>query len=145
VPLPPGSGAGMAVRLEIPEPGPAIGVTVQIGTELGGGVHLARGAPRGPDAGWRATGRLGNWLLGMLTSRAERLVSEARKRLRVAGALPGRGGGRGRCPTHLRSAPWPSPIPHDIQPQQGESQHLVEKQVVSPAAPSSQSGSTWRS
>src|SRR6266508_2934246 len=61
VPVPPGSGAGRAVRFERPAPGPAVGVTVQIGTARGGGVHWARGAPRGPAAGWRAAGRAWAW------------------------------------------------------------------------------------
>src|SRR5439155_1342372 len=49
--------------------------------------HLARPSPRGHDAGWRAPGRLGSVLVGLLTGGTGGLAGEARKRLRVAGAL----------------------------------------------------------
>jgi hypothetical protein len=119
----------MAVRLEIPEPGPAIVVTVQIGTELGGSVHLARAAPRGHDAGWRATERLGSVLIGPLTGGTEGLAGEARKRFWVAGALA-RWFCRLECPLIAGEAiAWPPIIQQDAQPQESQQQQLIEQQI----------------
>src|SRR5438128_11572212 len=90
VQLPPGTATGMAIGTDIPAPHQAIIATVRIGAEVVRGVHLARAAARGYDAGWRATGRLGSVLVGLLTGGTRGLAGEARKRLQLTGAL-------GRC------------------------------------------------
>src|SRR5712692_85009 len=85
--LAPGTAVGVSVGTDIAEPYPAPIVAVGLGAEMERGVHLARPSPRGHDAGWRATGRLGSVLVGLLTGGTGGLAGEARKRLRVAGAL----------------------------------------------------------
>src|SRR2546421_6330221 len=85
--LAPGTAVGVSVGTDIAEPYPAPIVAVGLGAEVERGVHLARPSPRGHDAGWRAPGRLGAVLVGLLTGGTGGLAGEARKRLRVAGAL----------------------------------------------------------
>src|SRR6266571_5727871 len=85
--LAPGAAAGMTVSAEIAEPHPALIRTGRRRAEMLRGVHLARPSSRGHDAGWRATGRLGSVLVGLRTGGTGGLAGEARKRLRVAGAL----------------------------------------------------------
>src|SRR2546427_1717660 len=85
--LPPGATAGMTVGTNIAQPEPALIRTVRIRAEMPRGLHLARPSPRGHEAGWRATGLLGSVLVGLLTGGTGGLAGEARKRLRVAGAL----------------------------------------------------------
>src|SRR5712691_5304040 len=80
VPLPPGAAAWMTIGAEIVEPHPALISTVGIEAEVERGLHLARPAARGNHAGWRATGRLGGVLVGLLTGGTVGLVGEARKR-----------------------------------------------------------------
>src|SRR5260370_40706243 len=97
----PGGAGGITIAAEIPEPQPALIRTVWIRAEMLRGLHLARPSPRGHDAGWRATGWLGDVLVGLLTGGTRGPAGEARKRLQVTGALrrglgmPGRGGGSG--------------------------------------------------
>src|SRR5882724_2004871 len=74
-------GAAMA------EPHPAMIRTVRIRAEMLRGIHLARPSPHGYDAGWRATGRLGDMLMGLLTGGTRGRAGEARKWLQGAGAL----------------------------------------------------------
>src|SRR5215468_4017856 len=77
----------MTIRTEIAPSHPASIVAVRIGAEMLRGVHLARPSPRGHNAGWRAPGRLGAVRVALLTGSTGGLAGEARKRLRVAGAL----------------------------------------------------------
>src|SRR5438128_12517442 len=85
--LAPGGAAGMTIGAEITEPHPALIRTVRMRAEMLRGIHLARPSPRGHDAGWRATGRLGCVRMSLLTGGTGGRAGEARKRLRVAGAL----------------------------------------------------------
>src|SRR3989442_12094170 len=77
----------MTIGTEIAPSHPAAIVTVRIGAEMLRGLHLARPSPRGHDARWRATGRLGCVRVSLLTGGTGGLAGEARKRLWVAGAL----------------------------------------------------------
>ena len=125
--LAPRATAGMTVGTDIAQPEPAAIETVGIGTEMARGVHLAAASPRGYDAGWRAPGRLGDVLVGLLTGATRGLAGEARKRLRVAGALARWqrrwGAGRARHDT----LGWPHTVKHQAQPQQSHQQQLVKK------------------
>src|SRR5712691_3301895 len=85
--LAPGSTAGMPIGTDIAQPHPALIRTVRMRAAMLRGVYLARPSSRGSHAGWRATGRLGSVLVGLLTGGTGGLAGEARKRLRVAGAL----------------------------------------------------------
>src|SRR6267143_5503017 len=85
--LAPRATAGMPVGSDIAQPYPAAIATVGIGTEMVGGIDLARPSSRGSHAGWRAPGRLGSVLVGLLTGGTGGLAGETRKRLRVAGAV----------------------------------------------------------
>src|SRR2546425_8530690 len=76
-----------SIGTDIAEPDPAPIGTVRMRAEMPRGVHVARPSPRRHDTGWRATGWLGYGLVGLLTGGTEGLAGEARKRLRVAGAL----------------------------------------------------------
>src|SRR5207247_1613547 len=87
MPLAPPSTAGMTVGRDRAQAEPATIRTGGTGTEMVGGGDLARPSSRGHDAGWRATGRLGSVLVGLRTGGTGGLAGEARKRLRVAGAL----------------------------------------------------------
>ena len=85
--LAPGATVGVTVGTDIAEPHPALIRTVRIRAEMLRGIHLARPSPRGHDAEWRATGRLGSGLAGLLTGGTRGLVGEACKGSRVARAL----------------------------------------------------------
>src|SRR5712691_823306 len=85
--LAPRAAVGMPVGTDIAQPHPAPIGTVRMGAEVRRRVHLARAGARGHDAGWRATGRLGSMLVGLLTGGTRGRAGEARKRLQVAGAL----------------------------------------------------------
>src|SRR5881409_2794568 len=87
MPLAPWSTAGMPIGAEIAEPHPALIRTVRIRAAMLRGVHLARPSPRGYDAGWRTTGQLGCVRVGLRTGGTGGRAGEARKWLRVAGAL----------------------------------------------------------
>src|SRR6266849_3673024 len=85
--LAPRSTAGMTVGRDIAQAEPAPIVAVGMRAEVARGLHLARPSPHGDNTGWRAPGRLGSVRVGLLTGGTGRLAGEARKRLRVAGAL----------------------------------------------------------
>ena len=87
MPLSPGATVGMSIGTDIAKPYPAAIGTVRLGAEVRRDVHLARTATRGDLAGWRATGRLGCVRVSLLTGGTRGRAGEARKRLRVAGAL----------------------------------------------------------
>src|SRR5712671_7340160 len=126
--LAPRATAGMPVGSDIAQPYPAAIATVGIGTEMVGGVDLARPSSRGSHAGWRATGRLGAVLVGLLTGGTGGRAGEARKRLRVAGALARRqrlGWPLLPCGTLV----WPGIMQHDAEPEESQEHQLVEKEV----------------
>src|SRR5216684_6983356 len=85
--LAPGATVGVTIGTDIAEPDPAPIVAGGMGAEVPRRVHLARAAARGHDTGWRAPGRLGAGRVGLLTGGTGGRAGEARKRLRVAGAL----------------------------------------------------------
>src|SRR5712691_6961353 len=87
MPLAPGATVGMPIGTDMAEPAPALRVAVGMGAEVPRRVHLARAAARGHDTGWRAPGRLGSVRVGLLTGGTGGHAGEARKWLRVAGAL----------------------------------------------------------
>src|SRR2546426_86946 len=77
-------------------------------------------AARGHDAGWRATGRLGDVLVGLLTGGTGGLAGEARKGCGLTVVLwPWAWGLRCRR-THGGGVAWPRPMEHDAQPHQGD-------------------------
>src|SRR5713101_2419298 len=127
--LAPGGAAGMTIGAESTEPHPALIRTVRIRAEMLRGLHLARPSPRGHDAGWRATGWLGDVLVGLLTGGTRGPAGEARKRLQVTGAL-GRCRGRpGRCGASGGAVGGPHHVEHETQPHKADEQQLVEKRV----------------
>src|SRR2546428_4175881 len=127
--LAPGGAAGMTIGAEITEPHPALIRTVRIRAEMLRGLHLARPSPRGHDAGWRATGWLGDVLVGLLTGGTRGPAGEARKWLRVAGAL-GRCLGRpGRCGASGGAVVRPHHVEYETQPHKADEQQPVEKRV----------------
>src|SRR5882724_7438239 len=129
--LAPWSTAGMPIGAEIAEPHPALIRTVRIRAEMLRGVHLARPAPRGHDAGWRAPRRLGSVRVGLLTGGTGGLAGEARKRCGLTVALgPWAWGLRCRR-THGGGVAWPRPLEHDAQPHQGDQHQLIEKEMRS--------------
>src|SRR5438128_9758912 len=85
--LAPQATAGMPIGTDIVQSHPALIRTVQMRAEMLRGVHLARPSSRGSHAGWRATGRLGSVLVGLLTGGTGGLADETLKRLRAPGAL----------------------------------------------------------
>src|SRR5438128_6286307 len=85
--LAPGAVVGVTVGTDIAEPDPAPIGTGRMRTEMLRGLHLAWPSPRGHEAGWRAPGRLGCVRVSLLTGGTGGRAGEARKRLRVAGAL----------------------------------------------------------
>src|SRR5713101_10115930 len=87
VELPPGATTRMPVGTDIAEPYPAPIVTGGVRAEMLRGVHLARASPAGDDRQWGGRWQ-GLWSLDrLLTGRTGRLVEEARKGFRGAGAL----------------------------------------------------------
>src|SRR6266446_4823576 len=77
--LPPGATARMTVGRNIAQAEPAAIRTVGIGTEMPGGVDLARPSPRGHEAWWRRCGGGRARGGGGRTGVAVRLVGMARK------------------------------------------------------------------
>ena len=92
-------------------------------------VHLARPSPRGHDTGWRAPGRLGSVLVGLLTGGTGGRAGEARKWLRVAGALARRRQGLGWPLIPCGAIAWPRMMQHDAEPEESQEHQLVEKEV----------------
>src|SRR5262249_5629086 len=129
VQLAPGTAVGVTVGTEIAEPDPALIRTVWMGTEVRRRVHLARAAARGHEAGWRATGRLRSVRVGLLTGGTRGLAGEARKRLRVAGALARWWQRLGWLLIPSGTLVWPGIMQHDAEPQKSQQHQLVEKQV----------------
>src|SRR6266403_4767505 len=111
--LAPRATAGMPVGSDIAQPYPAAIATVGIGTEMVGGVDLARPSSRGSHAGWRATGWLGAVLVGLLTGGTGGRAGEARKRLRVAGALARWQDGLHWSPLGRRALARPGSMQHE--------------------------------
>jgi hypothetical protein len=91
LPRAPGATVGGTVGAELAEPHPALIRPVRRWADRLRGLPRARPSPRGYEAGWRATGRLGGVRVRLLPGGPGGLAGEARKRLGVAGAL----------------APWP--------------------------------------
>src|SRR5882762_9249394 len=89
----------------------------------------ARPSSRGSHAGWRATGRLGSVLVGLLTGGTGGLAGEARKRLQVAGALARWWQRLGWLLIPSGTLVWPGRMQHDAEPQKSQQHQLVEKQV----------------
>src|SRR6266705_4792364 len=91
-------------------------------------VHLARAATRGDDAGWWATGRLGDVLVGLRTGVAVRLGGEARQGCGRTVALGPWGCGLACRRARGSGVAWPRPMEHDAQPHQGDQHQLGEKE-----------------
>src|SRR5467141_4844968 len=127
--LAPQSPAGMTVGRDIAQTEPAPIGTGRLGAEVRRRVHLARPSPRGDHAGWRATGRLGCGRVGLLTGGTRGFVGEARKRLRVAGALARWRQRLGWSLIPCGTRVWPSIMQHDAEPEESEEHQLVEKEV----------------
>src|SRR5213596_3544977 len=127
--LAPQSTAGMTVGRDIAQAEPAAIRTGGTGTEMVGGVDLARPSSRGSHAGWRAAGRLGSVLVGLLTGGTRGLAGEARKQLRVAGALARRRQRLGWPLIPSGTLVWPGIMQHDAEPQESQQHQLVEKEV----------------
>src|SRR5215831_15179420 len=126
---PPGATTGMPIGTDIAEPDPAPIGTVRMRAEMPRGVHLARPSPRRHDTGWRATGCLGDGLVGLLTGGKEGLAGEARKRLRVAGTLARRRQRFGWLLIPSGTRVWPGIMQHDAEPEESQEHQLVEKEV----------------
>src|SRR5712691_9027788 len=127
--LTPGTATWMAIGSDVATARPPLIRTVGMGAEMPRGLHLARPSPRGDDAGWRAPGRLGDVLVGLLTGGTRGLAGEARKRLRVAGALA-RWRQRLRWPLiPSGTLICPGIMQHDAEPEESQEYQLVEKEV----------------
>src|SRR5712691_841445 len=81
--LAPGGAAGMPIGAEITEPHPALIRTIRMRAAMLRGIHLARPSPRGHEAGWQATGRLGDVLVGLLTGGTRGLAGQTCTRFRL--------------------------------------------------------------
>jgi hypothetical protein len=127
--LAPGAAVGVTVGTDIAEPSPAPIGTVRMGTAMLRGLHLARPSPRGHDAGWRATGRLGCGRVSLLTGGTGGLAGEARKRLWVAGALARWRQRLGWPLIPSGTLVWPGIMQHDAEPEESQEHQLVEKEV----------------
>ncbi len=127
--LAPGAAVGMTVGTDIAQPHPAPIGTVRMGAEVRRRVHLARAAARGHDAGWRATGRLGSMLVGLLTGGTGGLAGEARKGCRLAAALAPWWRGLRWCQVSSSTVAWPHPLEHEAQPYECDQRELVEKKM----------------
>ena len=93
------------------------------------GVHRARPASCGHDAGWRATGRLGGVRVDLRTGGPGGLAGEARKWLRVAGAFAGWRQRLGWPLLPSGTLVWPGRRQHDAEPEEAQAPQLVEKEV----------------
>src|SRR5215471_4163103 len=89
VELPPGTTVGMAIGAEVAPVHPAPIVAGGIRAEMLRGVHLARPSPRGHDTEWRATGQLGDVLVGLLTGGTWGLAGQPCKGFQLPRALAG--------------------------------------------------------
>src|SRR5882724_4577439 len=127
--LAPGATVGVTVGAEIAEPHPALIRTGRIRAEMLRGLHLARPSPRGHDAGWRATGRLGCGRVSLLTGGTGGRAGEARKRLRVAGALARWQDGLHWSPLCRSALARPGSRQHEKYPEQSQQHELREKKV----------------
>src|SRR6516225_7545439 len=127
--LAPGTAVGVAVGTDIAEPYPASIVAVGLGAEVERGVHLARPSPRGHNAGWRAPGRLEAVRVALLTGSTGGRAGEARKRLRVAGALAWWQDGLHWSPLGRSALARPSSMQHEKYPEQSQQHELIEKKV----------------
>jgi len=129
--LSPRAAARMTMRTEIAPSPPAALVAGRSGTERLRGVQLTWPSPAGGDRR-RWEGRWqSRWCLRRLrTGRTGGLVSQARKRLRVAGALARRQQ-RLRWPLIPCGTlvVWPGIMPHDAEPEESQEQQLGEKEV----------------
>jgi hypothetical protein len=128
MPLSPGATAGMTIGAEIAEPHPALIRTVGMRAAMPRGIHLTRPSPRGYDAGWRATGRLGDVLVGLLTGGTGGLAGEARNGLGLTVALGPWAWGLRYRRTHGGGVAGPRPLEHEAQPHQGDQYQLVKKE-----------------
>src|SRR5262249_32150606 len=88
--------------------------------EVPRGVHVARPSPRGHEAGWRATGRLGDVLVGLLTGGTRGLAGQTCKRFRLPRALAGSQRRWGERRARDDALGWPHPMEHTAQPQKGD-------------------------
>src|SRR5712692_8467151 len=127
--LSPWSTAGMPIGTEIAQPHPTPIGTGGMRAEVPRGVHVARPSPRGHDTRWRAPGRLGSVLVGLRTGGTGGLAGEARKRLRVAGALARRRQRLGWPLIPCGILVGPGIMQHNAEPQKYQQHQLVEKQV----------------
>src|SRR6266849_2269268 len=126
--LAPGVAAGMTIGVEITEPHPALIRTIRMRAEMLRGIHLARPSPRGHDAGWQATGRLGGVRVGLLTGGTGGLAGEARKGCGLTVVLWQWAWGLRCRRTHGGGVAGPRPMKHDAQPHQGDQHQLIEKE-----------------
>ena len=127
--LAPGATVGVTIGTDIAEPDPAPIVAGGMGAEVPRRVHLARAAARGHDTGWRARGRLGSVLVGLLTGGTGGRAGESRKRLWGAGALARWRQRLGWLLIPSGTLVWPSIMQHDAEPEESEEHQLVEKEV----------------
>src|SRR6266849_8926987 len=107
--LAPGAVVGVTVGTDIAEPDPAPIGTGRMRTEMLRGLHLAWPSPRGHEAGWRATRRLGYVFVGLLTGGTGGLAGKTRKRLRVAEAHTRRRQRLGWLLIPCEAIAWPRP------------------------------------
>jgi len=127
--LTPGTATWMAIGSDVATARPPLIRTVGMGAEMPRGLHLARPSPRGDDAGWRAPGRLGDVLVGLLTGGTRGLAGEARKGLGLTVALGQWAWGLRYRRTHGGGVAGPRPLEHDAQPHQGDQYQLIEKEI----------------
>ena len=130
--LSPGTAIRMTVGRNIAQPEPAPIATVEIRTEMIGGVDVTAAAScRRHRRGWRRRWLPPGSLDRLLTSSARGFTGETRKGHGLCGALaPGhqRLGWHGARCSRLR---WPQPREYQEQPHQGDQPELVENECES--------------
>jgi hypothetical protein len=79
--LTPGAAAGMAIRADVAETGPAAIAAIGVGTEMVRGVDLTAAPPYEDELGGRGAGRLSAKVAVLLTGGTVWLTGESLKRL----------------------------------------------------------------
>src|SRR5919108_4968978 len=87
--LPPGAAAGMAIRTDVAETGPATIAAIRVGTEMVRGGDLTAAPSYKDELGWRGAGRLSAKVAVLLTGVTVRFPGESLKRLWALRAFSG--------------------------------------------------------
>src|SRR2546426_215263 len=127
--LTPGAAAGMAIRADVAETGPAAIAAIGVGTEMVRGVDLTVAPPDEDELGWRGAGRLSAQVAVLLTGVTGWLTGESLQRLWALRAFSG-WRDRLRCGQASRSVRRsPQPMEHPEEPHQRAQRQRIENMV----------------